>query len=502
MTAARRFAAFAGVLALASSASCSRDIVDLRTDDVVIGIPLEPPNLDPTAGAAAAIDEVVYANVFEGLTRIGPDGEVLPALAERWTVSPNGREYRFHLRQDARFHDGAGFDSADVAFSLERARAPASTNAQRGYFEPIESVVADGPHVVVIRLKRPTGAFLFNLGQGDAVVVAPESAARNAVAPIGTGPFKFGRWRRGDSIELERFDDYWGAPAKIRRATFRIVTDPAAASAALLSGDVDAFPNFPSPENVAAFRANPKFAVVAGSTEGETILAINNGRAPFDDLRVRRAICHAIDRQEMIDVVLFGFGRPIGSHFAPHSPDYVDLTSTCPYAPEEARRLLAEAGRGEGLRARLVLPPPGYARRGGEFVADALRRVGVDCEIIPVEWAQWLKQVFADKDYDLTIVAHTEPSDIDIYARDDYYFQYRSPAFRALYQEIAAETDAARRSRLLGDAQRMIADDAVNAFLFEISKIGVWNRRLKGLWSDAPIQANDLTAVYWENPLE
>lgn len=502
MTSGRGFVSFAICFAGVLLGGCGGAALDAPRDDLVVGIPLEPPNLDPSSGAAAATDEVVYANVFEGLTRIGPDGAVKPGLAESWNVSPDGLDYSFKLRTGVTFHDGTAFDATDVVFTFDRARAANSTNAQRGYFEPIESVVAEGPDKVLVRLKRPTSAFLFNMAQGDAVIVAPESAATNAITPIGTGPFKFARWRRGESIELARYDGYWGAPVKLGRATFRFLTDPSAASAALLSGDVDAFPNFPSPENLAAFQKNPKFAVVAGSTEGETIVAINNGRKPFDDIRVRRAICHAIDRKAMIDVVLFGFGEPIGSHFAPQDPGYVDLTGVCRYDPEESKRLLEEAGFAEGLKARLVLPPPGYARRGGEFVADALRRVGIDCEIIPIEWAQWLKQVFADKDYDMTIVAHTEPADIDIYARDDYYFQYRSPAFKALYRRVVAETDSEARLRLLGDAQRMIADDAVNAFLFEIPKIGVWNRRLNGLWKDAPVQANDLTAVHWDNASE
>jgi peptide/nickel transport system substrate-binding protein len=489
--------AVAAALALIAP-GCDGARLDRRHDSVVIGIPLEPPNLDPTAGAAAAIDEVVYANVFEGLTRIAPDGSVRPGLAESWAVSTDGLRYTFSLRRDVTFHDGTPFNAEDVAFALNRARAPTSTNAQRGYFEPIDRIEIQNPYSVEVTLKRPTGAFLFNLGQGDAVIVGAESAAKNATQPIGTGPFRFKEWRRGDSIELERYEGYWGPAPKIRTATFRIVPDPAAAAAALRSGDVDAFPAFPSPEVVAAFIADPRFKVAIGATEGETILAINNGRAPFDDRRVRQAICHAIDRDALIATVMFGFGTPIGSHFAPHHPDYVDLTGVCPFDPDEAQRLLREAGVTERLRVDLVLPPPTYARRGGEFIADALKRIGIDARLVPIEWAQWLKQVFADHDYDLTIVAHTEPMDIDIYARKDYYFQYKDKAFVELYARLAAASGE-ERSRLLAEAQQMIASDAVNAFLFQIPKIGIWNARLNGLWTDAPIQANDLTGVYWSD---
>ncbi|MEQ1931481.1 MAG: ABC transporter substrate-binding protein [Parvularculaceae bacterium] len=488
-----------GICAALVVAACAGPALERPHDEVVIGIPLEPPNLDPTAGAAAAIDEVVYANVFEGLVRIGPDGAVKPGLAESWAVSADGLSYEFRLREGVLFHDSTAFDADDVVFSFERARSPTSTNAQRVYFEPIETIEAPSPDSVLIRLKRPASAFLFNLGQGDAVIVAPESAATNATDPVGTGPFRFRKWRRGDQIELERFDRYWGPAPRLNHVTFQILSDPSAASAALLAGDIDAFPNFPAPEIVAAFEANKRFSVVKGTTEGETILAINNGRKPFDDARVRRAICHAIDRKALIDTVLFGYGEPIGSHFPPHHPDYVDLTGVCPYDPALARALLIEAGLPKGFSATLMLPPPGYARRGGEFIAAALGDVGIECRIVNLEWAQWLKQVFADKDYDLTIVSHTEPMDIDIYARDDYYFQYKDEAFKALYARIVRATDPIVRSALLKEAQARIAEDAVNAFLVETPKIGVWNARLNGLWSDSPIQANDVTGVYWSD---
>ena len=286
-------------------------------DRIRIGVQLEPPHLDPTAGAAAAIDEVVYANVFEGLTRIDQSGAVQPGLATSWVVSDDGLTYTFTLEDGVLFHDGSSFDADDVVFSFERAMAEDSTNAQKALFEPISSVAADGADKVVITLKRPTGHFLFNLGWGDAVIVAPESAESNKALPIGTGPFMFDRWVQGDRIELKRNDAYWGEAVKLEGAAFQIVPDPAAAVAAMMAGDIDAYPNFPAPENMSQFETDSRFTVKIGTTEGETILAINNGKPPFDDLKVRQAIAHAIDRNAIIDGAMFGYGTPIGSHFAP-----------------------------------------------------------------------------------------------------------------------------------------------------------------------------------------
>ncbi len=485
----------AGV-ALAVAASASLPV--FAKNRIGLGMVLEPPHLDPTAGAAAAIDEVVYANVFEGLTRIDQEGVVRPALAKAWTVSEDGLTYEFTLEDGVLFHDGSTFEADDVVFSFDRAMAEDSTNAQKGLFEPIGSVATKGADKVVVTLKRPTGHFLFNLGWGDAVIVASESAESNKALPIGTGPFKFDRWVQGDRIELVRYEKYWGEAVKLEGATFQIVPDPAAAVAAMMAGDLDAFPNFPAPENMSQFEADPRFTVKIGTTEGETILAINNGKPPFDDVRVRQAIAHAIDRNAIIDGAMFGYGTPIGSHFAPHHPAYVDLTDLYEHDPERAKALLAEAGHGDGLTLTLKLPPPSYARRGGEIIAAQLAEVGINAEIIPVEWAQWLEQVFKGKDYDLTIVSHTEPMDIEIYSRGaNYYFDYQNAGFKALIDQLTETADEAGRYKLLADAQAMLAEDSVNAFLFQLAKHGVWDAGLTGLWENSPVQANDLTDVSW-----
>ncbi|HMQ94893.1 MAG TPA: ABC transporter substrate-binding protein [Amaricoccus sp.] len=484
--------ALAGCLMVLAGAAAA------QRSDITIGMQLEPPNLDPTAGAAAAIDEVVYANVFEGLTRFGPDGEVLPALAESWEIAPDGLSWVFNLREGVSFHDGLPFTAEDVVFSFDRAMAEGSTNAQKQLFDGINEVTAIDDTTLEIGLDVPKGSLLSNLAWGDAVIVSPASAEGNATNPIGTGPFRFSQWVQGDRIELVRNEEYWGEKPALGKVTFKFISDPTAAFAAMMAGDLDAFPVFPAPENLAQFEADPRFSVIVGSTEGETILAMNNARPPFDDIRVRRAVAHAIDRQAVIDGAMFGYGTPIGSHFAPHNPAYEDLTAKSAYDPELSRALLAEAGHPEGFSTTLTLPPPSYARRGGEIVASQLRAVGIEVEIVNVEWAQWLEQVFTSKDFGLTIVSHTEPMDIGIYARKDYYFGNDDPVMRALMLGLDATSDETERTAILRAAQERVADQQVNAFLFQLAKSGVADARIEGLWANMPTQANDMTGVHWK----
>lgn len=468
-------------------------------DNVTIAIQLEPPNLDPTGAAAQAIDSVMYSNVFEGLTRFMSDGAVVPGLAKSWDISADGLSYTFNLQTDVTFHDGTKMDAEDVKFSLDRARAEDSTNAQKGLFANIAAVDVIDAETVKVTLSQPTGNFLFNMAWGDAVIVAPESAETNATAPVGTGAYRFVDWVQGDRLELTRNADYWGDAPAIQNATFRFISDPTAAFAAVMAEDVDAFAGFPAPENIPQFEADPRFQVLKGNTEGETILSTNNKMPPFDNKLVRKAVAHAIDRQAIIDGAMFGLGTPIGTHFAPHNPNYVDLTDNSQYDPELSKKLLAEAGFADGFTTTLKLPPPSYARRGGEIIAAQLREVGIDAQISNLEWAQWLEEVFRGKDFGLSIVSHTEPMDIGIYANPEYYFQYDNPAFQAMMDDLNKATDPGERAALMAQAQTIISEDYVNGYLFELAYPTIAKAGLQGMWENQPTAAVDLTGLSWTN---
>ncbi|MEP3329968.1 ABC transporter substrate-binding protein [Sedimentitalea sp.] len=484
--------AFASAMALAASLGAAQ-----AQSNLTVALQLEPPHLDPTSAAAGAIDSVVYSNIFEGLTRFMGDGSIVPGLAASWEISDDGLVYTFQLRDGVTFHDGTAMDAEDVKFSLDRARAEDSANAQKALFTAISEVEVVDPLTVKITLSEPNGLFLFNLAWGDAVIVAPESIENIKTNPIGTGAFKFVDWVQGDKVDVAKNPDYWGTPAVLDTATFKFISDPTAAFAAVMAEDVDVFAGFPAPENLPQFEAESRFQVLVGSTEGETILSTNNKQPPFDDIKVRQALAHAIDRQAIIDGAMFGLGTPIGTHFAPHHPAYVDLTGNSAFDPEKAKALLAEAGLADGFETTLHLPPPSYARRGGEIVAAQLAEVGITAEIINVEWAQWLETVFRGKNFGLTIISHTEPMDIGIYARPEYYFQYDNKAFQDLMADLNRTTDEAKRTELLQQAQTILSEDYVNAYLFELAFPTVAKAGVQGLWVNAPTQATDLTAVSW-----
>ena len=479
--------------------SLSADLFAQRPkDSLVLGMVLEPTSLDPTTAPGAAIGEIVHYNVLEGLTKINAAGAVQPLLAEDWSSEPDGKSYSFKLRRGVKFQDGTAFDAAAVKFSFERAMAPDSTNkAKKGVFDNIASISTPDPFLVILTLNNPDATLPFRLGENTAVILSPKSAASTSTQPVGTGPFRLESWQKGSSVTLVKWDGYRDAAAiKLRRVSFRFINDTAAQVAALLAGDIDGMPRFGAVQNLKQFQADKRFTVEIGSTAGKGILAINNKRKPLDDVRVRRAIMHAIDRQAFIDGVLEGLGKPIGSHATPADVGYVDLTGVYPFNPDKARALLKETGVSSPLNLSLTLPPPSYARKGGEVVAAMLAKVGLIAKIENVEWAQWLAGPFKGN-FDLTIINHVEPLDYMQYANPQYYWGYDSKVFNELAKKRAEAGRGKAQVALYGDLQRQITTDAVNAFIFNPTQVAIARKGLKGLWASSPIAANDLSQVSW-----
>jgi peptide/nickel transport system substrate-binding protein len=486
-------------LLLALALPAAPALAQPKKDSVVLAMTLEPPGLDPTAGAASAIAEIVLYNIFETLTKVNGDGSVTPLLAESWSVSPDAKVYTFKLRKGVKFQNGEPFNAASVRFSLERAAAKDSVNKDKAVFANIAAIDTPDEHTVVLTLKNSNPDLLFQLGQATAIMVEPKSVASNNTQPVGTGPYKLEAWNRGSSVTLARWDGYRNVGnVKMRRATIRFINDPAAQVASLLSGDVDAFSRVAAARSLPQFKSDKRFQVLIGGSRAKTILAINNKRKPLDDVRVRRAIAAAIDRKSVIEGAADGFGIPIGSYYTPGAPGYIDLTAMNAYDPAKARALLHQAGVQLPLELTMKLPPTPYARQGGEVIAAMLDKVGIKVKMENIEWAQWLSGVYKDKAYDLTVIAHVEPLDFGNFSRPGYYWGYESPQFNELWAKIQATAKADERNKLMGDAQRLVAEDAVAAYLYQPTWITVANARLKGLWKDVPLFANDIGALSWQ----
>jgi peptide/nickel transport system substrate-binding protein len=488
----------AAALALAGTAAPFDTQAQARKDSLVLGMVLEPPGLDPTTAPAAAIGEIVHYNVLEGLTKINVDGSVSPLLAESWSVTPDGKTYTFKLRKGIKFQDGEPFDAEAVKFSFMRAKAEGSTNkAKKAVFDNISSVATPDAHTVILVLNNADGTLPFRLGENTAVILSAKSAATTATKPVGTGPYTFDSWQKGQAVTLAKWPGYRNPGAiKINKVTFRFINDPAAQVAALLAGDIDGMPRFAALQSLKQFQADKRFTVEIGDTAGKGIMTINNKRKPLDDVRVRRALAHAVDRKAFIDGVLEGLGKPIGSHFAPTDAGYVDLTKVYPYDPEKAKALLKEAGVQTPLNLTLTLPPPQYARKGGEVLAAQLAKVGVNVKIENVEWAQWLSGTFKGN-FDLTVINHVEPLDYMQYTNTEYYWGYDSKAFRDLAARHAAATGAKERGDAWAALQKKLAEDAVNVYIFNPAQVAVAKKGLKGLWASSPIFANDVAAISW-----
>jgi len=472
----------------------------IKGGSLVLCVGDEPPGLDPTASASAAIDRVVYANIMEGLIKVDRNGKFVPGLAANWEVSMDGKVYTFRLRQGVTFHNGEPFNAQVAKWNLERAAAEDTKNAHPEFFRVIEKIETPDGKTLKVALKDVDALFIVHMAEGDAVMLPMKGYENTAASPIGTGPFRFAKWTRGDSVEMVRNEKYWNpALPYLDKVTYRFIKDPSAQIAALKAGDVDIIGWLFAPELAADIAKDKRFKVLSGASTSEVIMSTNNKAKPFDNKLVRQAMAYAIDRQTVIDLVMAGYGTVIGSHWPPVTPYYKEMTGKFPYNPQKAKTLLAKAGYPEGFAATIKLPAiyP-YSQRAGEVIADMLGQIGIKLKIEIVEWGFWLDRIFKQKDFELSMIGHAEAWDIGIYANPSYYFQYDSQEFRDAYAKALKSPNEAEKAKWFGRCQEIIAEDAVNGFLFLSPSLSAMKVELMNWWKNYPTIALDCTEVWWK----
>ncbi|MCL2785046.1 MAG: ABC transporter substrate-binding protein [Propionibacteriaceae bacterium] len=471
-------------------AGCTTSTTGGKT--LTVGMTLEPGTLDLSVSDAASIPQLLLYNVYETLVKMDSSGSIEPLLADSYDVSEDSKTYTFHLNGKAKFASGTPVDADAVVASIDRMR-DGTSQILKSHMEIVTSVTAVDPATVTVTLREPSNFWLFNMTSTAGIIVDPATEDM-ATAPMGSGPYVYDSWVKGDRITLKKSSDYWGAKPYYDTVVFRYISDPNAMVSAMLSGDLDIVGEMTSPDSLAQFSDTSKYTIIEGTTNGEVVLGFNHARPALQDVLVRQAICHAIDRQGLVDTVWGGYGELIGTMVVPTDPYYEDLSQVYPYDPDLAKELLAKAGV-SNLTLALRIPITPYTSPAATFIASQLGDIGISVTVEELDFSsRWLPEVFLDGDYDMTIVSHVEPRDIVMFADPGYYWNYDNPDFQALIRaaDAASPDNFITYMKLAG---QMLADDAAADWLFVFPNLLVARAGITGVSQNATSLSFDLTTI-------
>lgn len=496
MRVGRTFSVVVVLLAALLIASCSRPAPPGEEGGervLEVGATVEPVGMDMITVDGAGTPFVLLYNVYETLVKLDPEKNVQPLLATDWQISDDRLTYTFHLDRAAKFADGMPVDAKAVVASFQRIMDGEGTLQILDDFAPLQEARAVDERTLELELEYPSNHFLLALTTPAGIVVHPGADSLNTT-PAGSGPYELGDWEQGSLVQLSRNIDYWGTPPHFDVVNFRYYADPNAMNTAMLSDQLDIISNLTVPTALGQFEGDERFEVLRGYSDGEVVLTYNHANEALAIAEVRQALGHAVDRQAIIDAAWGGQGELIGSMVPPTDAWFEDLSDTYPFDPERARELLAEAGYETGLTLRLRVPSVPYATAAARSVQSQLRAVGVEVAIEELEFGVWLEQIFAKNDYDMTIVAHVEPRDLKMYARDGNYMNYDNPAFDALLQE-ADRGDEDEFVEKQKEAARLLAEDAAANWLFLLPNIIITTTDITGVQVDQTSLAFDVTTI-------
>src|SRR5438034_7242040 len=367
---------------------------------LVVGLVAEPVNLDP-AQVTDLNSNRVGRRIVETLVTFPEEStQIVPGLAESWTISKDGLQYTFKLRRGITFHDGTPVHAEAVQSSIERQINPEHPAYKLGkypfanfFFGNVKAVEVLSPERVAFLLKEPRASFLAVLTAGAASIVSPTAAMKwgpdYPSHPVGTGPFRFASWDRGQRVVLEKNPTYWKYPVKLERVIYRPIVEDQARLTELLTGGLDLIVGVPA-DFVGQLEQNPKVSVLKQTGAHDWYLGINNQKKPFDDKRVRQALNYAVNREAIVRDVLKGTGSLSAGPVLPGTWGADAGLKPYPYDPERARKLLADAGYPGGFTTSMWVPESGSGMQSPVAMATVmqsnLKAVGVNVTLQSFEW--------------------------------------------------------------------------------------------------------------------
>lgn len=473
----------------------------VKGGEITVGIAQDlDDSLDPHQTVAAGTREVLF-NIFEGLVKPNSDGEMIPAVAEKYTLSEDGTAYTFTLREGVKFHNGQTVTAEDVVYSINRCAAVPEGQEKPlvAAFSAVKSVEALDEKTVAVTIAQRDLEFISYM----TAAIIPADYENQDTAPVGTGPFKFVSRTPQQDFVMERFEDYWGAPAWLDKVTYKICENADALVMNLNGGSIDLCAHLTSAQ---ASQLNQNFQVLEGTMNLVQAIYLNNQAKPFDNQLVRQALCYAIDRQGIMDMVADGHGTAVGSSIYPAFAKYFlpELVDKYPHDVAKAKELLAQAGYPDGFDMTISVPNNYQPHMDtAEVVAEQLREAGINVTIQPVEWSTWLDTIYNGRQFQATVVGvdaanMTARAMLERFTSDygKNFINYNNPAYDALFQKAINAQDEAEQTDLYKQMETMLADTAANVYIQDLCDLVAMRQDLGGL-KFYPIYVLDLSTVYF-----
>ena len=468
-----------------------------KNGEIAVGIAQDlGSSLDPRSLASAGAREVLF-NVFEGLYKPTASGDFAPALASDYKVSEDGRTYTFTLRDGVKFHNGKTMTADDVVYTFKSyAESSTDSNLKAG-LAAVADVKADG-NSVVITLSEPNSDFMVYVAS---VHVIPADYTEQETKPVGTGPFRYESRSVQENIVLVRNDDYYGTKAKLSKVTYKIYETGTALVTALAGGAVDLVAHLTEAQ---IKNLSKDYTVLEGTMNLVQAMYLNNAEGPLADVRVRKALCYAVNVQKMLDLTAGGHGTRVGSSIYPAFTKYFDasLADAYPYDTAKAKELLTEAGYPYGFEMTITVPG-NYTNHVDTAVvlAEQLKEAGVNATVQEVEWNTWLKDVYQGRNFQATVVGFdasmlTAGAMLNRFVSDSgkNMINYNNPEYDALIAEASSITDDARRTECYRAAEKLLSDDAANVYLQDMADFVAIRSTLTG-YQFYPLYVMDLSTV-------